>query len=199
MSEQIKTLVQLRAYARELYLDVDTVDQALGDGTLNDLLNDWAYAYLYAMDRGLEPATTPVSFSVGQKVRVFDPSTAMTSGNSVIRIARIMRSGSYPLKVDEVEALIDRQFNEGKTGPPTEVAFEQVAPSGGTSQPIKFNLYVYPVPDATYTVTPICQMGIDLNDTDGDQFPLTGPEVNIICRLAASEAAMLTGSPDLQT
>lgn len=195
MAETVKNKGQMRDYMRQLYLDIDTVDQALSNGQCDSLLNDWYHSYMYQFDRAVINHD-PLVFSTGIKSQTLSPSTELSVHNNIIRVTRAT-IGNQPLDKIEFDLMLIKQNSSGygATGTPTEYAVEQVNPgSGNAPQEMTFKINVYPIPSSTVNVVVWTQEVVDDLTTDTDQPRLTAAETNWICRMAAGDAAVLTGA-----
>lgn len=197
MAEVVKNKGQMRDYMRQLYLDMDTVDQALTNGQCDALLNDWYHTFMYQLDRAVI-AQASIQFTTGIKSQILNPAAESDASthNNMIRFTRCT-IGNQPLSRIEFDTMMIKQnaSGYGVTGTPTEYAIEQVNPgSGANPQPMTFKLNLYPIPNATFQAVLWSQEVVDDLIADSDQPRLTAAETNWICRMAAGDAAYLTGA-----
>lgn len=180
-------------FARRLYLDIDTVDQAIDNTVLLDMLNDYYHRWMVQYSQETI-AETALSFIATSKFKVLTP-----TNNEILKWVRVELAGAI-LRNAPMDELRNKQLTLAETGTPREWAWERVGiPTGNGGFPVTYNIYVYPIPTGPTTVTVYTVSAPDTLVAVGDLLRVTEADGRLISRMVAAEASSLIGREDAFT
>lgn len=185
-----QTAQQVIDDARGLAEDTDKNNSTQQDSDYLNLVNELGglvFLQLNAAILGL----SSVPLAIADRTAIVN---SLATGQVVDRFTRMdgyVTSGGLatakPMERREVHQIVDKQENLSASSTPTEWAVERIDDSVSA-----WLVYVYPIPNAAFTILPYCVPRWD-DVALADLIPLPNQECRYISRLVAAEAARING------
>lgn len=192
------TLTNMLLFTRQLYVDVDTTNPALSDAELTKLINEaylrsrdhfsprwnWERGDVLGMAAGMAQSdrnVTPTILTVAEWKMLFVEAGATTTAGT-------------PLSRDSVSRVTALQDSEGTEGTPRIYAAQRLETftAAGVG---KWVIHVWPIPSSTIYLSGLVRHEATELAVGTDKPDVQDGEAYTICRMAAMDAALISGRP----
>lgn len=190
------TLTNSLLYTRQLYADTDTTNPALSDAELTRILNEnyirfrdhfsprWVWESATTLTGTLAQADRKVTFGL----------TTIAEIKLVFVETAVGNVAGTPMTKDDLSRILTLQDADTTQAQPR--IFALLRAGTFTAANIgKWTVYFWPIPNQAYYLSALVRYEVTELAVGADKADVTDGEMYTICRLAAADAALISGRP----